>query len=462
MRDSDDSREITISAITTRDAAHVVDTSATGTSNDNGRYSGVSNVSQQGKVILVCARTSKTSTTATAKKGNANNAYEEELDGERSGNETDKQYEGPQKSNDTEITRYTAYDCGGAARTLSKEEPSNSKPSTMRDVIASDEEGSSNKQIVHTLSKEEPSNSEPCTMRDEIASDEEESSNEQIVRVGSSIKVEMATGHESSAQDTADNTCDNTDDDPTNTAIDQTKKKKSDSEKRSRDYRKDQHAASSLFFSTSSKSDSRYKCFICNADLSRIQTGLKGRMNHIKRCGKKYGIRAGDGTGELDSHDAKMVGMDCTTTTSGASGKGAPESNWHDDADAESSMTIEMHISDIQQDGKCTVSSKTQQRLNSYFSRPVRSLDKVLLQGARNDAKRRKIALKRKVLPSPTAETNKRRGGGGWHTRREAPVRKETTNDNTMTLADYYQSLTLTVFFFLILDLRPIVHHTNE
>lgn len=237
------------------------------------------------------------------------------------------------------------------------------------------------------------------------------------------------------------------------------------------DCRKDQHATSSLFFSTSSKSDSAYKCFICNADLSKIKTGLKGRMNHIKRCGKKHGIKAGDGAGEMhfcdsEVHENSSAGID-----------GATEYSWHDDAEADHAVdaTIDVFSSDTQQDGRNSVSSNVQQQqqkqasLNSYFTRPVRSLDKVLLQGAKNVAKKQQIESKRKASSSSSASSSGgKRGGGGWKRKRgNAPVRNSQSIQMRLFIfrPHMYTDLPFLRFFFFFLypiatttvDLMPTI-----
>ena len=206
--------------------------------------------------------------------------------------------------------------------------------------------------------------------------------------------------------------------------------------------RKSQHASSSLFFATSNRGadHASYRCFICNADLSAVQ-GLKGRMNHIKRCGKKHGIKAGDGAKGLHADqmgESSIADEQCTGRVN------IDRQGWHDDQDAgmaidDVAVTTEpdqepTHLATNHDEKEAGVHSKDedaptmpqqkQSSLNSFFTRPIRSLDKVLLQGARNVAKKEQIASKRRQLPASNAKSNGGgRGGGSWKRRkREPPV----------------------------------------
>lgn len=196
-----------------------------------------------------------------------------------------------------------------------------------------------------------------------------------------------------------------------------------------RDHRSSQHASSSLFFATSGRvagvsGEPSYRCFICNVDLSTTVQGLKGRMNHIKRCGKKHGIQAGDGAKGL--HVDQMGGTEieeigqCTEMTN----TDARRQGWHDDKDAALAIDdVSSHAEDITY-GAPTAAQPKQSSLNAFFTRPVRSLDKVLLQGARNVAKKEQIASKRQKESIKAAGSNGRgRGGGSWkRQKREPPV----------------------------------------
>lgn len=206
--------------------------------------------------------------------------------------------------------------------------------------------------------------------------------------------------------------------------------------------RKSQHASSSLFFATSNRGadNASYRCFICNTDLSAVQ-GLKGRMNHIKRCGKKHGIQAGDGAKGLHGDqmgESSIEDGQCTERVN------IERQGWHDDQDAgmaidDVAVTTEpdqepTHLVTNHDEKEAGVHSKDedvstmpqqkQSSLNSFFTRPIRSLDKVLLQGARNVAKKEQIASKRRQLPASNAKSNGGgRGGGSWKRRkREPPV----------------------------------------
>lgn len=189
--------------------------------------------------------------------------------------------------------------------------------------------------------------------------------------------------------------------------------------------RSSQHASSSLFFASSGRVSGKpsYRCFICNADLSTVQ-GLKGRMNHIKRCGKKHGIQAGDGAkglhvDQMGGTDIEKIGQ-CTEVNN----TDTCRQGWHDDKDAALAIDdASSHAEDITY-GASTAAQPKQSSLNTFFTRPVRSLDKVLLQGARNVAKKEQIASKRQQESTKAGRSNGRgRGGGSWkRQKREPPV----------------------------------------
>ena len=225
--------------------------------------------------------------------------------------------------------------------------------------------------------------------------------------------------------------------------------------------RKSQHASSSLFFATSSQGvgDASYRCFICNTPLSAVQ-GLKGRLNHIKRCGKKHGIQAGDGAKGLngDQMGGALIGNGKCAETINYDRHG-----WHDDKDAGMAIDDVVDTTEPRQpsraddydkkvhskdDNASTIGQQKQSNLTSFFSRPVRSLDKVLLQGARNEAKKEQIACKRQQLPASNAQSSARgRGGGSWKKRkREPPV----------------SICNPTFFFSLSIFEQPIVHYFNS
>jgi len=414
-------------------ATHVVDTSANATCPSNDAIT--SNVS-----TVICDDISGASISATAEKENSDNVCDDGVGGQRS---AQKMVEGPVMANLRKgAEQWRDSECGRptvvykvAAHTLSEETLINTKGvSTMLNGIASDYKKSSDDNTAgqgETASDQDNNDHANADIKfDDEKSDDDNVFDACVIGTEGEAGTESATNND--VKDGGDSH--NRDVSAPSIVMDQTANKDPGSEGNRRDCRKEQHAVSSLFFSTAVKSDLAYKCFICNADLSRIQTGLKGRMNHIKRCGKKYGIRAGDGTGETNLCDTEVFGLDANTSTvSSASVK----SRWHENAETELAMAIE-----TQRDGKHRDPSSMQQPINSYFARPVRSLDKVLLQGARNVAKKQKIAVKCKASSASSTSTARgRRGGGGWKRRREAPTSCPSHKQisNTSVLVDAFQ-----------------------
>lgn len=211
---------------------------------------------------------------------------------------------------------------------------------------------------------------------------------------------------------------------------------------------RDQHATSALFFAShdSSTNNPGYKCFICNADLSNVKSGLKGRMNHIKRCGRRHGIQAGDGMIDMNMNindDNNENGVNETEGNCGSNGNG-----WHDDADRDLVIDDVVDRNGLAtshcEDNTCidTPLPQKQASLNSYFVRPVRSLDKVLLQGAKNAAKKEQIKAKQQTLGSTaSSSTGLGRKNTGWKRKRDAPVRRK------MSIHSFIDSLAQEKYF---------------
>ena len=225
--------------------------------------------------------------------------------------------------------------------------------------------------------------------------------------------------------------------------------------------REGQHKISSLFLASSKGTDttsigaslsSSYRCFICNSDLSNLKTGLKGRMNHIKRCGKKHGVKPGEGTTsmfdglpESSSKQAKNVAAEATETN--------VSNSWHEDA------TIQLALSQDQcgkSGEKSFQSYEKQSNLDSYFVRPTRSLNKVLMAGARNAAVTMRINAKADEVRQRGGVTAmgsmKGKGAGQWGRKRDpnrCPKYKRIPNTSIYVDAFHYASSALPQTHFL-------------
>ena len=134
-------------------------------------------------------------------------------------------------------------------------------------------------------------------------------------------------------------------------------------------------------------------CFICGSDLKNLSTGLKGRLNHLKRCAKKYGVSARDVKLNDDSELFVVGGYAKPAANDDDNSFLAQE--WHEDAatdlalanhDQGSSFIHDENIAN-QKMPATTKSATKQTTMGNFFKMPVRSLNNVLLAGAKRVAK---------------------------------------------------------------------------
>jgi DNA cross-link repair 1A protein len=239
-------------------------------------------------------------------------------------------------------------------------------------------------------------------------------------------------------------------------------------------------------------------CFICGSSLSRITSGLKGRLQHIKKCAKKYGVQAQDmkldhDDDDYDDNDNDVEDLVChptetTTNTTSTNRRNEKEmtfvsssqdkkpaavtnnpyarnkqqttntttnhqgnihtnlhpkplqqpQQWHagaqDDLALATTITNYTSISDsfsttsTQNNSSSThqPSSTKQTTLTSFFTAPLRNLNKVLLASAKNMAKTKQIQqIKQKQKQQKQQQTNNGTSNyninkrGRWKTRQD-------------------------------------------
>ena len=149
--------------------------------------------------------------------------------------------------------------------------------------------------------------------------------------------------------------------------------------------------------STSSSNDMS-TCFVCGSSLTHITTGMKGRLNHIKRCSKKHGVSARDMRFNDDSelfvnndsnNDNAVAALTSTVATNNPYKR---TSTWHGDASDNLKVSA--------------TTSKTS------LNPAAPSVNNILMAGARNAAKLAKIKA-----AAPPPPTNNKRGWGGGNRR---------------------------------------------
>ena len=163
-------------------------------------------------------------------------------------------------------------------------------------------------------------------------------------------------------------------------------------------------------------------CFVCGANLAHIKSGLKGRLNHIKRCSKTHGVQAKDVRHNDDQEMFVRQDISCTKVKSSSINPytSRPDNSWHGDAVVD--LTIAGHASDEvagENAMGCAVgNASSRPSLNDALMhgarmaakpKPPPSLNSVLLAGARRIAKAAKIRAAGLVPGGAVARNNNRR-----------------------------------------------------
>lgn len=169
----------------------------------------------------------------------------------------------------------------------------------------------------------------------------------------------------------------------------------------------DDNLATTAFPPTALSDDA---CFICGSDLKNLSTGLKGRLNHLKRCSKKHGVTARDvklnDDSELFVSDAKPAATESDLGNN---------KEWH--AGAATDLALANHggankrhkENVINQKLPASKSATKQTTMGNFFQMPVRSLNNVLLAGARRMAKSTELLTAKKSAGGNNASNGGKR-----------------------------------------------------
>ena len=161
-------------------------------------------------------------------------------------------------------------------------------------------------------------------------------------------------------------------------------------------------------------------CFICGKSL----VGMKHRVDHIKRCTRKFGISGRDVRQEDDDGggDLTIVAGESTTSTSKSEKKifnpyspSKRQSDWH--GDAKTMLTLTDNHQPTSSMVTTSTTSMVQSSITKTFQqvRPRNALN-VLLAGARKQAKEESIFKKRAAAFADTKDggENGSMANGGW------------------------------------------------
>ena len=195
-------------------------------------------------------------------------------------------------------------------------------------------------------------------------------------------------------------------------------------------------------------------CYICGSDLSKLKTGMRGRVAHMKRCSAKHGNITMGGNDDVDLvAPAEDVLHSIPSSSNSKKTVFNPYSkdHWHGDAN----VGIEAIPSfDSKQEAVSSTKNQSKQTaLDKFFKAPVRSLTNVLMAGSKRLAKSKSIDDKKK---STATKGNKPRGkwagGGGWRSnqnRGDCPSYKKIPGTDFICDGFNYASQTLSNNYFL-------------
>jgi len=151
-------------------------------------------------------------------------------------------------------------------------------------------------------------------------------------------------------------------------------------------------------------------CFICGSNLKNLSTGLKGRLNHLKRCSKKHGVTARDVKLNDDSEIFVPPEHDERATSASANNN---DNSWH--AGAATDLALANHgckggghkENKANRKQAATKSASKQTTMGNFFQMPVRSLNNALLAGARRMSKSTELLIAKKS----SSDNNGPKGG---------------------------------------------------
>ena len=156
-----------------------------------------------------------------------------------------------------------------------------------------------------------------------------------------------------------------------------------------RDSQDEHHPQSDFPRQIPSDIESITTCFICGCSFDRVSTGYKGRLSHIKRCSKKNGVNAqlmkvNNDAEDFQPLDAKQFSKPDNPYTK-------VNNDWH--AGAAQHLKL----------------AAKQTTMTSFFEAPVKSINNVLMAGAR------RILVAGNVLPlAVTKKQQKGTRGKSW------------------------------------------------
>ena len=144
-----------------------------------------------------------------------------------------------------------------------------------------------------------------------------------------------------------------------------------------------------------SLSKSSYECLICGNSLLHLQS-VKGRINHIKRCGKKHTVGVSDVIFNDYEDFVEINEPDVFFGATQGKVKVSEKSNDKNSRQIKSNSAQPLNVVQLNETEIHINSPGKQSVLTTFFKRPKRSMNDVLLQGAKCIAKSEQIITQNK------------------------------------------------------------------
>lgn len=199
-------------------------------------------------------------------------------------------------------------------------------------------------------------------------------------------------------------------------------------------------------------------CYICGNDLSKLSTGIRGRVAHMKRCSAKHGkIILGNDDGGLIPPEEEVPHLDLSTKNSDQTMFNPYSKDWwHGDAN------IDLKANDAVHESATTNRNQSKQTaLEKFFKAPVKSLTNVLMAGSKKLAKSKSIEAKQKIDASNGKSRGKWSGGGGWRSnqsRGSCPGFKKIPGTDFICDGFYYARLDLLALYYLLWTTQLLIN----
>jgi DNA cross-link repair 1A protein len=194
--------------------------------------------------------------------------------------------------------------------------------------------------------------------------------------------------------------------------------------------------------------DDMSTCFVCGSSLTHITTGMKGRLNHVKRCSKKHGVTARD---VRFDDDWELFTNNCDKESTAVQSSAAGSAVTATVRTANTSTTNNPYKRRSSWHGNDVSTSSGSPKQNSSSPAPP-SVNNILMAGARNAAKVAQIKKATNASSSSTWQQNKRQWGNQPrvdYSKRDCPAYKKIPSTDFVCDGFQYARTAMTKNYFL-------------